>query len=101
MQPGSYQFQANMKAQDYIKRAGGFGQFADDDMTFVILPDGTARRLDESWLTFSSESIPPGSAVVVPRDLSPTDLRQILLDTTGIFSQLAVAAASLAVISRN
>lgn len=101
MQPGSYQFQANLSAKDYIKKAGGFGQFADDEMTFVILPDGTARQLDDSWLTFTSHSLPPGSAVVIPRDLSPTDFRQIILDATGIFSQLAVAAASLAVITRN
>src|SRR5690606_29171027 len=101
MQPGSYQFQSGMGMKDYVSRAGGYGQFADSSLAFVVLPDGTARRAETSWLNFSGTNIPPGSAVVVPRDISPLDFRQILLDATSIFSSLAVSAASLAVITRN
>jgi hypothetical protein len=55
--------------------------------------------VDDSWLDFNSERIPPGSTIFVARDISGIDLHQIIIDTTQIFSQLAVSAASLAVLS--
>ena len=100
LQPGSFPFHAGMSVEDYISLSGGYAQFADRSQTFVILPDGTSRRVDSSWLNFNEPSIPPGSSVVVPRDLSPLDLHQLVLDTTQIMSQLAVSAASLAVLSK-
>jgi protein involved in polysaccharide export with SLBB domain len=100
MQPGTYGYQAGATLEDYIRKAGGYAQFADDGLTFVVMPDGTARKLDRSWLHFTVDKLPPGSAIVVPRDLTPIDTRQIILDVTGIMSSLAVSLASLAVISR-
>jgi protein involved in polysaccharide export with SLBB domain len=101
MQPGGFSFEANAAPQDYIERAGGYSQFADDDLTFVVLPDGTATKFDRSWLHFGDAKIPPGSAIVVPRDVNPLDLRLLITQLTQIFSQLAVTAASIAVISQN
>ncbi len=43
----------------------------------------------------------PGSAIVGPRDMTPIDTRQTILDVTGILSSLTVALASLAVIQNN
>lgn len=99
MQPGTFQFSPKLNAKSYIDLAGGYGQYADDSLTFLILPDGTARPLRTSWLDFNDPDIPPGSTIVVPRDLSPIDTRQILLDVTSLLSSLAISAASLAVIS--
>ena len=102
MQQGSFVFRSGAKASDYIDQAGGDGQNAYSSMTFVVLPDGTARRLEErSWLNFSSEDLPPGSTIVVPRDIMPFDLRQTIMDFSQVFSQLAISAASIAVISRD
>jgi protein involved in polysaccharide export with SLBB domain len=101
MQPGSYTFSSNAGAKDYIELAGGYSQFADDDMTFVVLPDGSAKRVDPSWVHFDTQRIPPGSAVVIPRDVDPVDVRLLVTQLTQIFSQLAVSAASIAVISQN
>ena len=98
---GSFQYQAGLSARDYITLAGGETQGADDARIFVVLPDGTARPIQESWLTFNdSNLIPPGATVVVPRDLRPFDLRQFFLDATQITGQLAIAAASLVIIGR-
>jgi hypothetical protein len=44
--------------------------------------------------------IPPGSTIIVPRDLQPFNLTQFLRDATQITSQLAVTAASIAVIGQ-
>lgn len=101
LQPGAFPAQANMSVKDYLNRAGGVSQLADDSLTFVVLPDGTARQANLSWLNFDNPSIPPGSTIVVPRNAAILDTRQIILDITSIFRDLAVGAASLAVISRN
>lgn len=98
MQPSSFQFSSKMSVSDYIDQAGGYAQFADRSMTFLVLPDGTARLVESSWLDLSSPDIPPGSTIVVPRDVAPIGLRQIIMDTTSILSQVAITAASLAVI---
>lgn len=100
MQPGSYSYRPGLTVADYIKRAGGYAQFSDDSLTFVVQPDGSARRLERSWLGYDAQSLPPGSSIVVPRDLAPLTTRQIILDTTGIFSSLAVTLASLAILAK-
>jgi protein involved in polysaccharide export with SLBB domain len=101
MQPGSYPFLSEASANEYIEKAGSYSQFADDDLTFIVLPDGTANKVERSWLSFNSGRIPPGSAIVVPRDVSPLDVRLLITQVTQILSQLAVTAASIAVISQN
>jgi protein involved in polysaccharide export with SLBB domain len=101
MQQGSFTFDPKMSAADYIARAGGPGEFADTSLMFLILPDGTAKRVESSWFNFDAESIPPGSTIVVPREATILDTRQILFDTLGVLQNLAVSAASLAVITRN
>jgi protein involved in polysaccharide export with SLBB domain len=98
---GSFQYRPGLGVQDYIKLAGDETQGADDGRIFVVLPDGTARPVSENWLTFNNTIIvPPGSTIVVPRDLRPFDLTQFLTTATQITSQLAVTAASLVVIGR-
>lgn len=100
MQPGSYAYKPGATVGDYVRRAGGYAQFSDEDMTFIVQPDGSARRIETSWLNFDAATLPPGSAIVVPRDLAPLNARQIILDVTGIMSSLAVTIASLAVLAK-
>lgn len=100
MQPGSYTYQRGRKVADYIRQAGGYAQYSDEDLTFLVLPDGSARKIETSWLNFDATALPPGSSIVVPRDLAPLTARQLLLDVTGIFSSFAVTAASLAVLAK-
>jgi protein involved in polysaccharide export with SLBB domain len=101
MQPGSFPYRAGATVGDYIERAGGYSRLADEGQTFIVLPDGTARRLEKSWLRFgATDALPPGSAIVIPRDVTPLDLRQTIIDISQIMSQLAVSIASVAVLSR-
>ena len=100
MQPGSYSYRPGLTVGDYVKRAGGYAQFSDEDLTFIVMPDGSAKRMETSWLSFDAQSLPPGSSIVVPRDLAPLTARQILLDVTGILSSFAVTAASLAILAK-
>jgi protein involved in polysaccharide export with SLBB domain len=98
-QPGSFPYRPGLTLADYLQEAGGYSDTADESMTFIVLPDGSARKMETSWLSFDSGSLPPGSTIVVPRDVTPLDKRQIIMDVSSIFSQLAVSAASLAVLS--
>jgi polysaccharide export outer membrane protein len=100
MQPGSYSYQAGMTVRDYVRKAGGYSQFSDESLIFIVQPDGSARKVESSWLNFdAAQALPPGSAIVVPRDLSPLDIRQLVLDVAGIVSSFAVTAASLALLA--
>jgi protein involved in polysaccharide export with SLBB domain len=99
MQPGSYPYRPNASLGDYIDRAGGYSNISDESEIFVVLPDGSARKVEKSWLGFSKEDLPPGSAIVVPRDVTPLDVRQVILDVSQIFSQFAVSIASMAVLA--
>ena len=102
LNPGSFQFRSNLGFDDYVRLAGGPTQAADSSNAFVVLPDGTAMPSRENWLAFgSSGHIPPGSTIVMPRDLRPFDWGQFLKDATQVLSQLAIAGASLAVLQNN
>jgi len=102
MQPGSLPYRSTYTLRDYIEMAGGYSPTSESSNTFIVLPDGSARKVETSWLGFQSdEALPPGSAIVVPRDVTPLDTRQLILDVSGILSQLAVSVASLAVINHN
>ena len=101
MQAGSFPYLAGATVDDYLARAGGYSGLADKSEVYVVLPDGTARRLERSWLRFgATTSLPPGSAIVVPRDVTPLDLRQTIIDVSQVLSQLAVSIASVAVLSK-
>ena len=99
-QPGSFPYRPGATLEDYVEEAGDYSATSDESMTFIVLPDGSARKVQKSWLSFDSQNLPPGSTIVVPRDVTPLDTRQLILDVSSIFSQLAVSIASVAVISR-
>jgi hypothetical protein len=82
--------------------AGGATQSADDSRTFIVFPDGSSSPIDSGWFSFGGRGdIPPGSTIVVPRDLRPFSWAQFLKDATQIASQLALTAASLSVLNNN
>jgi len=101
LNPGAMQFVAGTTADRYISQAGGLQKSADDDRIFVVYPNGAAEPLTVSVWNFQAVQVPPGSSIVVPKDPAPVDFATLLRDGTQIVGQLAIAAASLAVISRN
>ncbi len=98
MLPGSFAFNADKSAEDYIDQAGGYGRYADNSHTFIVFPDGTATAMDTSWFRFSNAHIPPGSVIFIPKDILP--INWVVLSTTlgEILKDFAVSAASLAVL---
>lgn len=100
LNPGSFQYRADLTPGDYLDQAGGTTQTAEESRTFIIRPDGNAAPLRHNWLSFDDPKVAPGSTVVVPRDLRPFDWMQFMRDITQVTSQIAVTAASLSVINR-
>jgi len=96
---GSFAYRNDFSVQDYIDMAGGTRQSADDGRTFIIMPDGSARPAEENWLSFNHTNIvPPGSTIVVPREVAPFNFFATFGNLTQITSQLAITAAALAII---
>ena len=101
LRPGSFPIDTESSVGQYVDDAGGLTQFADSSRVIVVLPNGMVRSGNNSWLSFGlDDSIPPGSVIVVPRDMTGLSIHQLIVDTTQIFSQLATTAAALAVLSK-
>lgn len=101
LNPGALQFISGSSADRYIRQAGGFQRSADQDRVFVVYPNGAAEQLSVSVWNYNPIRIPPGSLIVVPKDPTPFSLFTFVREGSSLISQLAVTAASLAVISRN
>jgi protein involved in polysaccharide export with SLBB domain len=101
LNPGSFRFNSKLNVADYINLSGGYDRYADDDHIFVINPDGTSRRISDDLFDFDPPTLAPGTVIVVPRDLRPLDLGFLTVTVTKVMSDLAISAASLAVLSKN
>jgi polysaccharide biosynthesis/export protein len=101
LNPGAMQFIAGTTADEYIRQAGGFQRSADEDRIFVVYPNGQAEPLAVSVWNYNPIQLPPGSSLVIPKDPAPLDLFTLVREGSSLISQLAVTAASLAVISRD
>jgi protein involved in polysaccharide export with SLBB domain len=98
---GSFTYRNDSTVQDYVSMAGGVRDSADEGKIFIVLPDGSARPVEESWLTFSHNNIiPPGSTIVVPRDVAPFNFLTTFANITQITSSIALTAAALAILAK-
>lgn len=100
MNPTSLQFTSGARPEEYIEQTGGFGRGADRGRVFVVYPNGQAAPLNLSAWNYQPVQVPPGSAIVVPQDPAPFSLLAFSRDITEVLSQIALTAASIAVISR-
>ena len=100
LSPGSLAFVSGASPEDYIRQAGGFAEAADAERAFLVLPNGIARPLKTSFWQYRQEAIPPGSVIVVPRDVAPYTALLLTERITTIVSNLALSAAALVTINR-
>ena len=100
LNPGALQFRSGSTADEYIKRAGGFERSADQSRLFLIFPNGSAQPISTSIWNYNPVQIPPGSAIVAPKNAAPLNLLAVTGSIAQLVSQIAITMASLAVISR-
>ncbi len=95
--PTALQFLADKRATDYLKEAGGTSQGADRGRIFVVLPNGTAQPLKSG----GGRAIPPGSTIIVPKNIDPLRTLDFIRDVTTIFAQVATSIATIAILATN
>jgi protein involved in polysaccharide export with SLBB domain len=97
--PGALQFVAGKSSRDYLKEAGGLQATAEADRAFLVLPNGTAQPLRSSGWARRAAVVPPGSTIIVPKEIDPGKTLDIVSSVATIFGQFATAIASIAILA--
>jgi len=100
LNPGSLQFTPGKSVKEYLTEAGGLQKSADKKRVFIVYPNGAAEPAPIGAWSFSTTLVPPGSTIVAPKNATPVNFLKLATSLTQIMSQLAVSAASLAVITK-
>ena len=101
LNPSALQFSPGKGVAEYLNESGGFNISADEERVFIVYPNGEAKPISlASWGGNRNLSVPPGTVIVVPNDLSPYDALSLTSEIGDIFRNLAVSAASIAVLVR-
>ena len=100
LNPGALQFVSGTTAEQYMTQAGGLQESADRDRLFLVYPNGIAQPISFNVWNYQSVQVPPGSTIVSPKNPAPLDILGFATELTTLFGQLAITAASIAVIGR-
>ncbi len=106
MSSASFVYMEKADYKDYIKMAGGFTKYADEDSVYVLKVDGTAMKLSRGLLKWNIsrerwelapfnediKEIEPGDSIVVPEDLDRIAWLREIKDITQVLYQIAIAA---------
>ena len=98
LNPGALQFVRGKVVAQYLSETGGIQSSADTGRIFLVYPNGVAKPLPKRFWGSRRELVPPGSTIVVPKDTDPLATLQLTREITSVVSQLALSAASFAVI---
>ncbi len=99
LNPGALQFISGKAVSVYLAEAGGLQRSADDDRIYLVHPNGVAKPVKMSRWGTDHSPVLPGSTIIVPKNLDPLTTFERVTVLTQILSQLALSAASIAVIA--
>jgi len=98
--PGALQFVAGKSARDYLGETGGTQRSADGSRVFVVLPNGTSQPLKNGRARGTVVSvIPPGSTIIVPKNIDPLLALDVARDVSTILGSLISSVATLAILA--
>jgi protein involved in polysaccharide export with SLBB domain len=98
--PGALQFVANKSAEAYLREVGNAQSTADKKRAFIVLPDGTAQPLrGRGWGRGYAGVVPPGSTIIVPKNIDPLFKLGLVRDITGIVTGLLSSLATVAILA--
>ncbi|QYE33735.1 SLBB domain-containing protein [Polymorphobacter sp. PAMC 29334] len=98
--PGALQFVAGKSAREYLGETGGTAKTADKRRIFLVLPNGTAQPLRNVTKRAENIIVPPGSTIIVPKDIDPLFTLDIVRDVSGILGTLITSVATIALLAR-
>ncbi len=102
LSPITHVYNSELSIEDYISLSGGLTDGADKDRIFIVGPNGQATLYTNRLFSLNlSETLLPGSTIVISRDPQPFDWLKLSGIITPIFSDLAIAAASISAISND
>ena len=101
LNPGTQVFVSDMKVEDYIKKSGGFNDYADKSSVIIVHPNGESEKASLKIFTNNKSNLYAGSVIYVPRDLKQIDGIELGSVMAPIISSLAISLASLNSISNN
>ncbi len=100
LNPTALQFSSRKSVKDYLGESGGVQSTADDERIFIVYPNGIAEPVKTSFWGKSQQILPPGSAIVVPKNIDPLYKLTIASTITQIVSQVASALATVVILAR-
>jgi protein involved in polysaccharide export with SLBB domain len=100
----AYLYHPGMRIEDYVRQAGNGTRNADLKHLLVVRADGSIMGPNAGALSFwrtglKSERVLPGDTIVIPPKIYSGALLRNLTNWSQISGQLAIAAASLAVVT--
>lgn len=97
LNPNAVVYSSAMSVSDYLEKAGGLKESADESNIFVVHSNGEAEPYKSGFFA-SNVVVGPGDVIVVPMYISIYSGMQFAKDITAILYQLAVSAAALTTI---
>lgn len=82
-------------AKDYIQKAGGITDLADEDYIYIVKANGEAEKYETDYFFGGANDVFKGDTIVVPMRLDTVSDVAFTKDVTQILYQLAITAASL------
>ncbi|MDA7576262.1 SLBB domain-containing protein [Gammaproteobacteria bacterium] len=94
LNPVTVPYNPKFSLNDYIELAGGYKDYADENKTYYILPNGKAR-IPSKGLFLRSDEILPGSTIIVPRQARPLSGFSLVEAISPVLASLSITLASI------
>ncbi|GGD34928.1 hypothetical protein GCM10012288_06120 [Malaciobacter pacificus] len=91
----TFVYEKDLDAKDYLAKAGGITELADEEYIYIVKANGEAKRVKTDYFWGNSNDVFKGDTIVVPMMLDPVSDISFAKDVSSIVYQLAVTAASL------
>lgn len=91
----TFVYDGDSDAKDYLEKAGGITELADEEYIYIVKANGEAQRVKNDYFFGNSNDVFKGDTIVVPMKLDTVSDLAFTKDVTQILYQLAITAASL------
>lgn len=98
--PSALQHVPGKTLDDYVREAGGTLSTADRRRIFVVLPNGAGQPLrGGGWSRGVPVTLPPGSTIIVPKNIDPLYTLDLIQSITTIVAQVATSIGTIALLA--
>lgn len=95
--PATFIYNSKNTLGDYINMAGTTNKLADNSSIYVLHADGSLYSKQQAGLfsPFYSLTLNPGDAIIIPQDISLTNVTQTLINWTQILANFGLGVAAI------